>query len=267
MRTHATVRIKASGIGAMPAMNLQRKTFRAFTLVELLVVIAIIAILAALLLPVLSSAKRKAAQATCINNLKQLGLGMRLYIDDNKGIFPGIASHMYGYQSEDWIYWRTNTALYPTFDQSPIMRAIGSTSRALLRCPLDRDDTDRIAKGEQYFFSYSLTGYGMDDDENHNAGMSSIVWVQGATTNLYAFRESSVRNPSAKIMLAEEPGSAKPKDSPNAQNFISDGRWIPTEDLLTIRHGGKADVTFADGRVATVLPDFATNAVNSRPDL
>ena len=53
----------------------------------------------------------------------------------------------------------------------------------------------------------------------------------------------------------------------NGQNFISDGRWIPTEDWLTIRHGGKADVTFADGRVATVLPDFATNAVNSRPEL
>src|ERR1043166_3897649 len=98
----------------------RRRTGRAFTLIELLVVIAIIAILAALLLPALTTAKRKASQATCINNLKQLALGMRLYLDDNKSIFPGIASHMYGYQAEDWIYWRTNTALYPSYDKSPI---------------------------------------------------------------------------------------------------------------------------------------------------
>jgi len=94
---------------------------RAFTLLELLVVIAIIAILASLLLPVLSAAKRRAAQATCINNQKQLGLGMQMYVQDNSDTFPGIASRMYGYHPEDWIYWRTNAALYPSFEKSPIL--------------------------------------------------------------------------------------------------------------------------------------------------
>ena len=60
----------------------------AFTLIELLVVIAIIGILASLLLPALARTKEKSRDIACVNNLKQLGIAVRMYADENEGKLP-----------------------------------------------------------------------------------------------------------------------------------------------------------------------------------
>ena len=66
--------------------NTQNK--KGFTLIELLVVIAIIAILAAILFPVFAQAREKARQTSCLSNMKQLSLGLNMYVQDYDETWP-----------------------------------------------------------------------------------------------------------------------------------------------------------------------------------
>ncbi len=241
----------------------------AFTLIELLVVIAIIAILAAMLLPALAKARAKACQSSCINNLKQLQLGMRMYLDTHNDVFPGCASrNTYGFEIDDWIYWRNNLPAYP-LKNSLIVAYLGTGSSSnLFRCCADRDDSDRKilaasdATNGSYDESYTMNSWGLNAS-GQSDGITSIndfgTW--------HPFKYSSIRTPARKIMLCEEQSVTHgPECSDPTVNILNDGR-MTNGDILTSRHNKKGDVGFADGHVSPVTWQFARDPVNFQAPL
>jgi len=277
---------------------------RGFTLIELLVVIAIIAILAAMLLPALASAKKKASQTRCLNNVKQLGLGFLIYVGDNNDVTPGAASgNTYGPHLEDWIYWRvvnvpTINGVLMTADKSPVLTAIGSRSSTnIFFCPMDpivrnantpvpganlSVNADRLSHAQNadpYIYSYEATS--MNQANGFNFGYTTIIDLTGKS---YRFKATSVRNPAQKIMIAEPNASLEPSEAPApaiaANNWVvqtgrfealSGGANPPTtqHNWLSIRHGGSvgnSNTTMADGHAQTVNWKYATLPENVVPN-
>jgi prepilin-type N-terminal cleavage/methylation domain-containing protein/prepilin-type processing-associated H-X9-DG protein len=145
----------------------RKKNFHGFTLIELLVVIAIIAILAAILFPVFASAREKARQTTCVNNLKQYGTAMSMYLGDwDETLIPGYNGVIPLGSNQGWInsMWTYNKTL------------------ELWHCPSSNENVP-----------YTMGGGAC----SYPAG--TRIWGEGSA--------GDVKNPAAFILFAEAIGS------------------------------------------------------------
>ncbi len=198
-----------------------------FTLVELIVVIVIIALLAAALLPVLSRAKTKSKSTVCKSNLHQLGLALRMYLDDSASEYPYVVR----------IPAANSRGISCWFDALALSIPNAKWGEGVFRCP-----------------SYAGVAYEGESTLNNRGELAAVYCPCGS----YAYNAAGRRRPTPGEVLSVSPGlgfsicGGKPLGRPVRENEIRapadlyvlgdsptfSARWGPCP---AVRLGGAAD--------------------------
>jgi prepilin-type N-terminal cleavage/methylation domain-containing protein/prepilin-type processing-associated H-X9-DG protein len=196
-------------------MRNNSKAIEGFTLVELLVVIAIIAILAALLLPVFSKARDKARQSVCISNLKQIDLGIHLYLDDQNNGSPGNTNATHS----PFVNW---TGYRELINDYIGIKGVSSPHDKVFACPADtfyygmsRNDHGYVPQPLHDQSNYVYTSYAYNAGQfstraRTNATATGSSYVPATTNNfgIAGQKLDSVRQPMRTVLIAEIPAFA-----------------------------------------------------------
>jgi prepilin-type N-terminal cleavage/methylation domain-containing protein len=253
-------------------MTTPLKMKRGFTLIELLVVTAIIAILAAMLLPALTKAKEEANQITCLNNLKQWGLAMAMYADENNQSYPAsrdllyvaapdnnpVWSEMYADATasppiglSDWF-----NALPPFVSGVPLWKYgannasnnVFTYSRSLYICPTAAaipsiaPDPNSVTGIEPGVGPGPTFNYGMNQRINYNLPSPANVPET-------PFKVTQAVHPSAFVVFSEQRvhASETPYYGTSPTDLSSTYNWC---NRFSGRHNAGGDIVFSDAHAA-----------------
>ncbi len=252
-----------------------KKRAQAFTLIELLVVIAIIAILASMLLPALANAKAKAQRADCTSSLRQWGLALTMYLDDNRQIFPlaKIANGTPGAPGydEDQPHWSDLAAFHaagqgdsvwynalPPYIGKAALWAYANnpnnmfSSKTIFTCPA------ALMQPSEFDPTRIVFNFGMN--YKGNTGLPNVSYG----TN---FAGTMVRKPSSFVFISDvrTHSTEQPFYGTNpAKEVGSSHCWVAQ---LSSRHNAGADLNFADGHVSYFKYSYiCSNAVTKAVD-
>lgn len=207
---------------------------RAFTLLEMLVVLAIIGILAALLLTALVAAKKKADRTTCMNNLRQINLGLCIYSDDSEGKAPS-SPHKKNSYILDFDGYKKLMKSYVG------LNVASSPNDKLFACPADI-----------FYYEFTATNQTYIPQSLHDQASYdySSYWFNGGTPTVFGTNSpgiagrniASIKHPDKTVLVAEMPAL-------HPWSWHDPKRPLPTGGAWPLFKDAKKCVSFVDGHV------------------